>query len=78
MKSTLLELTITPSRIAWLKFVLESYEGLALLRTIDPVAGRVVLMIGPGAEEETAGLIRSLGPEVGLVPGLSDELPDET
>ncbi|MBU2548401.1 MAG: DUF4911 domain-containing protein [Proteobacteria bacterium] len=75
MESTRIKLTINPRRIAWLKFLLDSYEGLALLRTLDPEAGRVELYIGPGAEEETAGLLHSIKGGLGLVEGLSDEIP---
>ncbi|MEW5723790.1 MAG: DUF4911 domain-containing protein [Thermodesulfobacteriota bacterium] len=73
MQSTVLSLTIDRGKIAWLRFVLESYEGLALLRTLDPQAGRVVLLIGRGAEAETAGLLDALEEEIGLVKGLSDD-----
>ena len=74
MESTRIELVIDHRRIAWLKFLLESYEGLALLRTLDPAAGRVLLMIGPGAEKETGLLLRSVKDELGLVEGLSGDI----
>ena len=73
VKSTLIRLTMDYRKIAWLKFLLESYEGLALLRTVDPAAGRVVLLVGRGAEAETAGLLMSIRDEIGLVEGLSDD-----
>jgi|GEM_PF-670527 len=74
MESTQVRLTINPRKIAWLKFVLESYEGLALLRTLDAASGRVLLMVGRGAEKETAELLAALEHELGLVEGLSEEL----
>ncbi|MFH1134861.1 MAG: DUF4911 domain-containing protein [Pseudomonadota bacterium] len=73
MESTKIYLTIDRKKIALLKFLLESYEGLALLRTIDPGSGRVVLMVGPGAERETAGLLAAIKDDLGLAPGLSDD-----
>lgn len=76
MESTSICLTINPRKIAWLKFVLESYEGLALLKTLDPEAGRVVLLVGPGAEGEAVGLISSMKKELGLIEGLSDHIPE--
>lgn len=76
MESTLIRLTINPRKIAWLKFVLESYEGLALLRTLDAEAGRVVLLVGPGAEGEAVGLVSSMKKELGLIEGLSDYIPE--
>ena len=74
MESTRLRLTIDRRKIGWLKFLLESYEGLALLRTLDPQAGRVILLIGPGAETETFELLEAIRDEIGLVEGLSDDL----
>lgn len=73
MESTKIELTIDRSKIGWLKFLLESYEGLALIRTLDPAAGRVILYVGRGAEAETASLLESIKDEIGLVPGLSQD-----
>ena len=73
MDSTTIRLTIDRRKIAWLKFVIESYEGLALLRTMDAAAGRVILLVGPGAEEETIGLLDALKDELRLVEGLSDD-----
>lgn len=75
MLSTRIELNIDKRRIAWLRFLLESYEGLALLRTLDPVSGRVVLLIGPGAEAETYELLEAVQEEIGLTAGLSDDWP---
>ncbi len=72
-QSTIVRLTIHPGRIAFLRFILESYEGLALMRTLDPAAGRVILYVGRGAERETGVLLASLAEKIGLVAGLSDD-----
>ena len=73
MKSVQCYLTIAPSKIAWLTFLLESYEGLALVRTINPAEGRVVLLIGPGNEKDMSDFLEAVGDEIGLVKGLSDD-----
>ena len=73
LKSTNIYLTIDKRKISLLKFLLESYEGLALLRTVDPGTGRVHLMVAPGMERETAGLLSSIKDELGAAPGLSDD-----
>lgn len=73
MKSVKLHLTIEHSKIAWLTFLLEAYEGLALVRTINPAEGRVVLLIGPGNERDVAAFLDAVGDEIGLVKGLSDD-----
>jgi hypothetical protein len=36
--------------ISFLKFIIEAYEGTAMLRTVDPEAGIVALHISPGCE----------------------------
>jgi hypothetical protein len=73
-ESTSIRLTIASEKIAWLKFLVEGYEGTAVVTTIDSSEGRVLLLVGPGAEQEIATLVLAVGPEIGLVEGLSDEL----
>ena len=74
MKSRRIRLTIKPARMAWLKYLLESYEGLALMTTLDAASGLVELSPGVGAEGDLIGLLRDVRDEIGLVAGLSDEL----
>lgn len=44
-------LLIRPSRIAFLRFTLEAYEGVATVTTIDPARGLVRLLVAPGCED---------------------------
>lgn len=37
-------------QIHFLKFILEGYDGVAVLRTLDSQKGLVVLQIGPGCQ----------------------------
>jgi len=69
MKSTRIRLKIDREKLAWLKFVMESYEGLALTTTLDGASGQVLVSIAPGAERETAELLASLETDLGLVTG---------
>jgi hypothetical protein len=48
-------------QIAYLKFILEGYEGLANLSTIDAERGVVVVHISPGCEDDFESLIEDLG-----------------
>lgn len=73
-ESTSIRLTIASGKIAWLKFLLEGYEGTALLTTIDSSEGRVLLRVAPGAEQEVVSMLLAVRSEIGLVEGLSDEL----
>jgi hypothetical protein len=50
--------------IAYMKFVLESYEGLGVLRTIDPKNGIVEVMVPPGLEKDMEMVLDGLGEEI--------------
>ena len=50
--------------IAYLKFILESYEGLGVLRTIDPRGGIVEVMVPPGMEKDMEMVLEGLGDEI--------------
>ena len=47
-------------QIHFLRFVLEGYDGVAVLRTIDPRRGLVVLHIGPGSQTVVDMIIEDL------------------
>ena len=38
-------LRVPPEQIAFVKFIFESYEGIAVVRTVDPAAAVIVLII---------------------------------
>jgi len=45
-------LIVSPSRIHLLRFILEAYEGIGMVTTLDPKLGLVRLSIAPGCEED--------------------------
>ncbi len=55
-----LELTISPRRIAFLKFILEGYDGLAILSTLDAGSGRVLLRFPACRQAEVHELTTAL------------------
>ncbi len=57
--------------ISTLKFLLESYEGIAVPRTIDDHIALVELMIAPGCYETFRNLMKDISPELGLTPVLT-------
>ena len=63
MDTISLLIQIPPHEIAYLNFVLESYEGVAAVRTVDPRKGIVELMISPHYQEETKEILKSLAEE---------------
>ena len=54
--------------IAYLKFIIESYEGMAVLRTSDPREAVVELMVAPGWEEDVEDVICELQKEIPMEP----------
>ena len=46
--------------ICFLKFIIEAYDGIAILTTIDPAKGIIVINIAPGCEEEVEMIIKDL------------------
>lgn len=55
-------------QIHFLKFILEGYDGVAVLRTIDPSKGLVVLHVAPGCQSMVEIIIRDLQREVRIEP----------
>jgi len=56
-------LRVEPARIVDLHALLEGYDDLAVLRTLDPAAAIVEVFVSPGAEGEFELLRQALGRE---------------
>ena len=54
--------------IAFLKFVLEAYDGVAVMRTLESHEGVVELMIAPDFEREVNELLDNLRDEFEVQP----------
>jgi hypothetical protein len=50
--------------IAYFKFIIESYEGMAVVRTKDPREAIVELMVAPGWEKDVDEVIEGLRKEI--------------
>jgi hypothetical protein len=59
---------VKPEDMAYLKFIVESYEGLAVIRTVDPQEGVLEWMIPPDLVDEVNALIDSLQKEISILP----------
>ncbi len=57
-------LELPPADIAFVKFILESYEGVGVMRTIDRTKALVVLMIAADFLDDARALLASLRTEV--------------
>jgi len=53
-------LSIEKSEICYLQWIIESYDGMAIVRTIDSMNGTVEISIAPGCSEEIESLIKFL------------------
>ena len=61
---SLLRLEITPDRIHFLKFILEGYDGLALLSTVDAGQGIVEIRYPSEIESDLKELLHNIGPQI--------------
>ncbi len=59
-----LYLRLPPGDIAYVKFIFESYEGIAVVRTMDRAAAVIVLLIAADLEGEARAILESLRTEV--------------
>jgi len=57
-------LRVDRREISYLRFILESYDGLATLSTLDAATGMVELKIAPGCEPDVARIVRDLQKEI--------------
>ena len=53
--------------INYFRTTLESYDGMAIVRTIDPHEARIEIMISPGCEDLIFELLDSLRKDEGLL-----------
>ena len=50
--------------ICFIKFIVEAYDGLAVLTTVDPEAGIVILYIAPGCEADVETILQELKKDI--------------
>lgn len=55
-------------QIHYVKFILEGYDGLAVMRTVDPEAGVVVLHVPPGCEKDVNAVVEDLKKHIRIEP----------
>ena len=59
--------------IAFIKFIFEAYDGIAGIRSTDPVKGIIKLHIAPGCQEQVELILQDLKKKI-LIRRLSTEL----
>jgi hypothetical protein len=53
-------------QIAYVRAVVEGYDGVAVVRARDPKRGEVEWVIGEGLNDEAEAIVQRLGKEAGL------------
>lgn len=53
------QLLMEPRQIHTLRFILEAYEGIAVLTTLDSKLGLVELSIAPGCESDVLSILKA-------------------
>jgi len=61
-------LRIRRGDIAYFKFIIESYEGMAVVRTKDAHEAIVELMVAPGWEKDVEEILEGLRKEIPIEP----------
>ncbi|MGB5422127.1 MAG: DUF4911 domain-containing protein [Desulfobacterales bacterium] len=56
--------------IAYIKFVIESYDGVGLLSTVEPQSGLIAIRIPPGCEELIDDIISDLKKTILIEPAV--------
>ena len=46
--------------IAFIRFIVEAYDGLAIVTTLDPAAGLIEFQIAPGCEQDLEAVLEDL------------------
>ena len=57
-------LRVPPEEIAYVKFIFESYEGIAVVRTIERTRAVIVLMVAPDFADEARRILAAIRSEV--------------
>ena len=64
MKTIKKILRVDRREICYLKFILEAYDGIATLTTIDAHQGIVMLRIAPGCEGDVEAVLQDLKKDI--------------
>jgi hypothetical protein len=51
---------VNRGEIAFLRFIFEGYDGIAILKTVDPQKGIILFQISPGCEGEVEFILQDL------------------
>ncbi len=67
METIKLTYLVKPKDISYLGWTIQSYDGIAVLKTIDPYKAIIELQISPGCEEVVFELLDALKEQEGIM-----------
>ena len=65
-KSSTRLIMVAPSEIHYLRFIIEAYEGIGVVTTLDPRLGLVRLAIAPGCEGDIDRILDTEASRLGM------------
>jgi hypothetical protein len=68
VKTTKQHYRVDRREIAFVRFILEAYDGLAIVTTLDPETGLIEFQIAPGCEQDVALILRDLQRDILMEP----------
>ena len=55
-------------RISFIRFIIEAYEGIAVVSTLDAVSGNIVLTVAPGCEDIVRDIMNGMSADFMMQP----------
>ncbi len=77
MRSAICYFRVDRKEICFFRFILEAYDGLAALRTLDPRQGIVAVHIAPGRDADFLDLLADLKHSFRIEAVKSDTITDD-
>lgn len=68
METTKRYYRVDRTEIAFLRFIFEAYDGIAVVRTIDAQKGIILLYIPPGCEDDVDYVLQDLAKQIMIEP----------
>jgi Domain of unknown function (DUF4911) len=68
LKSVKKHYRVDRREIAFLKFILEAYDGIVTIKTEDAILGIITFHIAPGCEKQLAGILQDLKKDIMIEP----------
>ena len=68
MKTTRRYYRVDRREIAFLRFIFEAYDGIAVVKTVDAQKGIILLYIPPGCEDDVDYVLQDLAKQIMIEP----------